>query len=446
MLNDWKKTELDASITNLVSLYEFRGENYMVRHFPFAFFRLNSDYTEALKNWGKPQDAGRNSGAPGIIAEIEKYLVPGEVKPEGDKYLRRLNLIVAQKCNSRCKYCYAGDGNYGKDAFMPLETAEKAIFSALNGYEKVETIQFFGGEPFLAPELIEKSIEYAEKTAMSLGKKVPQFSAVSNLTILPENIFNLIKQGKLNVITSLDGPAELHDKNRIFADGRPTHDVVVENIRKLSPFSQPRSIEATYTAAHLEAGVTPLRVREYINSICPGASVVIVPELGLSKSAREGMAHFEFREYCAGRLSFEPEKLQKTLNGYLGITRAARHGIFCDLGRNNFTVDAEGRVWPCQMVCGKSEPIGAITEDWMVIRGRFEAGPGKDFKKSNFSDCGACFLREYCTSCPLAWEKESGRPAPVRTQCEMDRKVYLTAFIMNFKNQKKEKFNVSREG
>jgi uncharacterized protein len=434
MMKNWKKIELPDTIKEKASLYDFRGETYMVRHFPFSFSRLNAEYSDVVRHWDKER-----SGKEGKIKEEMKVYLDHRVAAADDKkYLRRLNLIVAQKCNSRCRYCYAGDGNYGQDAFMSPETARKAIFSALSHYETVETIQFFGGEPFLAADLIESAVEYAEKTAVELGKNTPKFSAVTNLTVLPENMFDLIRKGKLNVITSLDGPAELHDKNRIFADGRPTHDSVVANIRRIVPFGQPRSIEVTYTTAHADAGFTPLRVKNYVRSICPGASVVIVPELGLSGSAKKEVAHFELREYCAGRRDPADPDMRKTISSYLGVSRYPRHGIFCDLGRSNFTVDAVGRVWSCQLAHGRTEPIGRAGDDWGGIRDRFEAAEGKAFRKSNFSGCRECFLKEYCTSCPLAWPKTGGAPSPLKEQCGIDRAAYLTAFRLNFKMQRNE--------
>ncbi|MEK7232435.1 MAG: radical SAM protein [Elusimicrobiota bacterium] len=164
------------------------------------------------------------------------------------RHLRRLNLIVAQRCNSRCSYCYAGDGDYGEGRLMTLDIARTAIEGALSKFDEVKSIQFFGGEPLLASKLIEQAINYAEEAAARLGRPTPVFTAISNLTILPENIFRLVQTGKLNIVTSLDGPAQFHDRNRRLASGRPTYDAVVRNIRKLIPFSQPRAIEATYTA------------------------------------------------------------------------------------------------------------------------------------------------------------------------------------------------------
>jgi len=427
MFNGWKKVVIRPELSEKVSLYTFEKEFFLVRHFPFGFAALTVKAAAPLLD-GSLEELPEN---------IRAYIYKG-VPASGKKgrVLRRLNLIVSQVCNCRCSYCYAGDGGYGGVGFMAARTMKDAIDRALDYYDKVVSIQFFGGEPLLAPALIEEGIIYAEKGASERKKPLPAFSVVTNLTVLPDNILELVKRGKLSILTSLDGPKEVHDHNRVFSGGAPTYDTVTGNIRRLAPYSQPRTVEATYTGRHRALGIGPMEVKKHILSLCPGAAVVVVPQLGMDESAAARVAHAELAEIWSAGADPASPLVKASVRRYLRLLKAKeRREYFCDLGRENFTVDASGRVWPCQVFCGKGAPLGRIEDDWDTLRGRFAGNPAAR-NKASLPNCAACFLQEYCTSCPGTWRSNGGSLEPSKKQCETDRGAYLTAFLLAFRAQK----------
>ena len=180
MFRNWERVNINGDLDKKISLYRFDGtEYYLVRHSPFGFLKLNNENAEALKKFSSA-DAVDSKDA--IAPELFSYIntMENSAGPKKTGTLRRLNLIVAQKCNCRCRYCYAGDGSYGAEGFMSRETAKKAIDSAFDGFELVQNIQFFGGEPLLAPELIEESIVYAEGSCQFSGCKFGSMGVVLN--------------------------------------------------------------------------------------------------------------------------------------------------------------------------------------------------------------------------------------------------------------------------
>ena len=108
------------------------------------------------------------------------------------------------------------------------------------------------------------------------------------------------------------------------------------------------------------------------------------------------------------------------------------------MGTTNFTVDPLGKVWPCHIMCNNSEPLGILGEEWGVMRNRYEKGFGAKIKKSLFSECKTCFLKEYCSMCPIAWKQRGGEANPIKSQCELDRKAYLTALKLSLINQREK--------
>jgi len=436
MFDKWQKIETPDTLSNKISLYKYDNKEYfLIRHFPFGFAKVKVEYIEEIiKN-------NLNSKTK-TSDELGKFInVENKIELNNKKHLRRLNLLIVQKCNCRCKYCYAGEGDYGIASVMPFEVAKKAIHKAFEYFDFIESIQFFGGEPFLDPQLIEKIVKYTHSLAIKMNKNIPTFSVVTNLTILPENILKMVSKKELAIITSLDGPENVHNSNRIFASGEGTYNKVVENIKKLTPYNQLKTIQATYNMKHIEMGITPKDIKDHISKICgDSCNIVVIPDLNLPAEKSIDTSHFELKYYSGLDFNLiDREKLKKLLSQYLKVfTKYSAEDVFCDLGISNFSIDANGKIWACQILCNKTEPLGNINENWDLIMNRYKEGLGSKLKKSLFKECKDCFLNKYCTACPIAWQRRTNKFAPYKEQCELDRKAYLTALRLSLVLQKME--------
>lgn len=155
-------------------------------------------------------------------------------------YLRskvsQLVLQVTQNCNLRCEYCvYSGKyiTREHTNKCMSYETAKKAIdFFREHSIEQDRVIiGFYGGEPLLEFELIRKCVEYAQ---IELKGKQINFALTTNATLLNEEIVNYFIKYSFNITISIDGPKEMHDKERRFANSnKGSFDVVMNNIKKI---------------------------------------------------------------------------------------------------------------------------------------------------------------------------------------------------------------------
>lgn len=159
-------------------------------------------------------------------------------------YKTNLNMMilqVTQNCNLRCKYCvYSGSyvNRTHMNKRMNVETAITAIKflydHSLNS-DSV-TIGFYGGEPLLEYELIKQCVKYAEE--IFAGKNL-SFNMTSNATLLSKEIIKFLAYHKFNFTISLDGPANIQNKNRIFASSnKGTYDIVMERlelVKKICP-------------------------------------------------------------------------------------------------------------------------------------------------------------------------------------------------------------------
>lgn len=146
-----------------------------------------------------------------------------------------LHIIVPTlRCNYTCKYCYAyraPEDATGRD--MTEETMDKTIDFIFQTPTDEYNIEFTGGEPLLKYSLIKRGIFRAEKIAKEQNKKV-LFSIVTNGTFLEQSMVDFFKKHEVGVCLSLDGPKEIHDKNRRITKGnRPTHNIVIEKLELL---------------------------------------------------------------------------------------------------------------------------------------------------------------------------------------------------------------------
>ena len=170
--------------------------------------------------------------------KMESPYIP-KLKYLSENHMQMLTLQVTQQCNFRCSYCpYTLGDDYTQRSHsskrMSWETAKAAIdfwAERITHSNKVD-IGFYGGEPLLEWPLIKKCIEYAKMRTE--GKEVT-FSMTTNATLLTREIAETIVKERMQVLISLDGPPEIHDRNRRFhADGRGTFSTIMETLQKMS--------------------------------------------------------------------------------------------------------------------------------------------------------------------------------------------------------------------
>lgn len=169
-----------------------------------------------------------------LQAKVDKPTITEKLK-----HLRQLVIETGQNCNLDCKYCVYSSGEYfytrdSSSRCIDFDTARKAIdyaFGLISDRDKKEfTIGFYGGEPLLYVDLIQQIVDYA-KSIFKNWRLI--FTITTNGTILPDSIIKLLMDNNFKTLVSLDGPKESHDQKRVFPDGTGSHNVVMENLKRL---------------------------------------------------------------------------------------------------------------------------------------------------------------------------------------------------------------------
>ena len=154
-------------------------------------------------------------------------------------------LVVTLRCNQTCVYCHASRAEMdrpGKD--MTVETARRAVDLALASTSPGITLEFQGGEPLANFSVVRGVIEYALAQNARAGKRL-DFTLVSNLSLMDDEKLDFLVEHRVQICTSIDGPAALHDKQRKLV-GDSAHGRAVSWIKR---------INARYEAMGLDANL-----------------------------------------------------------------------------------------------------------------------------------------------------------------------------------------------
>jgi uncharacterized protein len=146
-------------------------------------------------------------------------------------------MVPTSRCNMACVYCHArAQAVSSREWDMSEEVLYRTVdfFFAVPRMGRQEMrIEFQGGEPLLRYDLVQKVMDYAAQRAEAEGLGI-RFSIVSNLTLMSDEIAADIKtRGDVRLCSSLDGPPEVHDKQRVYPNGKGTYADVVHWAQRL---------------------------------------------------------------------------------------------------------------------------------------------------------------------------------------------------------------------
>jgi uncharacterized protein len=273
-----------------------------------------------------------------------------------------LSLVVDHACNLRCRYCYTGEK---LRRAMTAEVGYRSIDLALERRPAHLDLAFFGGEPLLQPALLETLSRYALERAGATSLRIV---LCTNGTLVDDRTIAWIRTlPSVAALVSLDGPADLHDRYRVDADGRGSHARARAGLQRLAQAG------VTVTSVAVVNPDTAPRLGEIVRELLDlgGDRVVLAPNYaapwseatldacarGLTDAADEWMGHLR----RGGRQLLEPLAV-KILSHLYGVTSCPGR---CQLGGKDLAVAPSGNLYPCPQVVGEDRDgryvIGDVT-------------------------------------------------------------------------------------
>lgn len=152
---------------------------------------------------------------PGDELPVELLAMKARTRSRRLSEFTSLHIFVASlRCEHSCPYCQVSRQSEDKATFdMSAETAAIALDSTFRSPSQSIKIEFQGGEPLLNFELIEEVVTTAERRNEEAEKNLG-FVIATNLALLDDRHLDFCRAHGVYISTSLDGPADLHNKNR----------------------------------------------------------------------------------------------------------------------------------------------------------------------------------------------------------------------------------------
>lgn len=160
----------------------------------------------------------------------------------GDGCVPAVSILIkpaSSACNLQCKYCFYRDvANHREKSYegmLSLEMMETVIASAMEYAEGSCSFAFQGGEPTLAGLDFYQRVVKLEERYRRPGVEIHNAIQTNGICV-DEAWAEFFAKHHFLVGLSLDGPAELHDRNRTFPDGKGSWSRVMRSVQILEKF------------------------------------------------------------------------------------------------------------------------------------------------------------------------------------------------------------------
>ena len=223
--------------------------------------------------------------------------------------------VVTLRCEHSCPYCQVSRRSQDHVRYdMDQTTASHALDIALSAPAPMIKIEFQGGEPLLNFDLIRWIVMTAKQRAISRGKKL-QFVITTNLALLNDEVLDFSAEHEMVFSTSLDGPRDLHNKNRP-RRGTDSYELAVAGITRIRERLGPDRVGALMTTTEVSLGRVEDIVDEYLRQDLEGIFLRPLSPYGFAMRTRQ------FHRY---RGSDWLDFWKRGLRYILEINKAGRH-------------------------------------------------------------------------------------------------------------------------
>ena len=331
----------------------------------------------------------------------ENYIMDFKKRPT---VVKALCLHIAHDCNLACQYCFAEEGEYhGRRALMSFEVGKKALdfLIANSGNRRNLEVDFFGGEPLMNWQVVKDLVAYGREQEKLHDKKF-RFTLTTNGVLLNDEVMEFCNREMGNVVLSIDGRKEVHDKMRPFRKGAGSYDLIVP---KFQQFAESRHqdkyyVRGTFTHYNLDFSEDVLHLADLGFKQISVEPVVAEPKEPYA--IREEDLPKLFEEY--DKLAVEMIRRHKSGEDFNffhfmidleGGPCVAKRLSGCGSGTEYLAVTPWGDFYPCHQFVGNEKfLLGNLDE------GILNTDIRDEFKCCNVyakEKCRKCFARFYCS-------------------------------------------------
>ncbi len=356
----------------------------------------------------------------------------GAVKPADAGVVKAMCLHAAHDCNLRCQYCFADKGEYHmrNRSLMSPEVGKKALewLVTKSGKRRNLEVDFFGGEPLMNFPAVREIVAYGRELEKTHDKHFKFTTTTNGVNLTPE-IMDFLNREMDNVVISVDGRREVHDRMRPTPSGKGSYDLVIDKAKEFVRRREQKQyyLRGTYTRYNLDFASDVLHLADEGFQQLSIEPVVTTPDKPYA--IREEDLPRVFAEY--ERLG--DEYLRRRADGrwfsffhfvvdLTGGPCLKKRLTGCGAGNEYVAVTPEGDIYPCHQFVGREGmKMGS------VLDGGFDAEMQKRFHDNHVlskEKCRECWARFYCSGgCAAnahAFNGDIGKPYDL--ECKLERK------------------------
>ncbi len=221
---------VDEIAYNIISLFEENDRNEILLQMGEKFPEVaKNDIEECYEQVAQLKESGK------LFAPDTFEPMAGELKAKTAGVVKALCIHIAHTCNLNCEYCFASQGKYhGERALMSFEVGKRALdFLVENsGTRRNLEVDFFGGEPLMNFDVVKQMVAYARSIEKEHNKNF-RFTLTTNGLLIDDDVIDFCNKEMSNVVLSLDGRKEVHDRYRVDYAGNGSWERIVPKFQKL---------------------------------------------------------------------------------------------------------------------------------------------------------------------------------------------------------------------
>ena len=337
----------------------------------------------------------------GVLFSSDKFeSMAGELKAKTSGVVKALCLHIAHACNLNCEYCFASQGKYhGERALMSFEVGKRALdFLVENsGTRKNLEVDFFGGEPLMNFQVVKDLVKYARSIEKEKNKNF-RFTLTTNGVLIDDDVIEFANKEMSNVVLSLDGRKEVHDRYRVDYNGKGSWETILPKFKKLVEARKNKDYYMRGTFTHFNPDFVE-DIKEMLKHGFTELSMepVVCPEGDKNQLTKEDIEVVLSQYEELAKLMLERKQQGKPFTFYhymidlKGGPCIYKRISGCGSGTEYMAVTPQGDLYPCHQFVG---------EEKFKLGNVFEGVTNKEITKE-FMDCNV-YAREDCKDC---WAK-----------------------------------------
>lgn len=390
---------VDDVAYDIIEIFETESKESVIRKISEKYADISkADIEECYEQIIELKNAGK------LFTPETFEPMAGHLKAKTAGVVKALCIHIAHTCNLNCSYCFASQGKYhGERALMSFEVGKRALDFLIenSGTRRNLEVDFFGGEPLMNFDVVKQMVAYARSIEKEHNKNF-RFTLTTNGVLIDDDVIEFANREISNVVLSLDGRKEIHDRYRVDYAGNGSWDKIVPKFQKLVEARGGKKyyMRGTFTHANpdflndiqqmLDLGFTELSMEPVV--CAPGdPSELTEEDKAVVLDQYEKLAELMINKDKEGK----PFTFYHYMIDLTGGPCIYKRISGCGSGTEYMAVTPTGELYPCHQFVGEEKfKLGDI---WNGVNNTDIQNEFAECNVYSRPECRDCWAKLYCS-------------------------------------------------